>query len=170
MQMLFAVEKQLGLYRQQIEELFARHPDHDLFGSLPGAGPKTAPRLLSEIGDDRQRFGGQPQNLQCFAGSAPVTKRSGKRRKYWRVHQRWACNKHLRHALHLFSEQSLSRCVWADTYYQHHRQKNQSHANTLRRLSHRWLKIIYKMSIDRTPYDPEIITAINSNTALGSFS
>src|SRR4051794_6170764 len=47
---LFAVEKQLGLYRKRIEELFSRHPDHDLFGSLPGAGLKLAPRLLSEIG------------------------------------------------------------------------------------------------------------------------
>jgi hypothetical protein len=79
--------------RQRIEELFARHPDHDLFGSLPGAGPKIAPRLLSEIGDDRQRFGVDPQNL---------------------------------------------------------------HANPLRRPSHRWLKIIYKMWIDRTPYNAEL--------------
>ena len=55
-QMLFTVEKQLGLYRQRIEELFASHPDHDLFGSLPGAGAKIAPRLLSEIGDNRERF------------------------------------------------------------------------------------------------------------------
>jgi hypothetical protein len=47
---LFAVEKQLGIYRERIEELFRRHPDHDLFGSLPGAGPKLAPRLLAEIG------------------------------------------------------------------------------------------------------------------------
>ena len=38
-EMLFAVEKQLGLYRKRIEELFQSHPDHDLFGSLPGAGP-----------------------------------------------------------------------------------------------------------------------------------
>jgi transposase len=155
-QMLFAIEKQLALYRQQIEELFARHPDHDLFGSLPGAGPKIAPRLLSEIGDDRQRFGNDPQNLQCLAGSAPVTKRSGKQRKFWHVHQRRACDKHLRHALHLFADQSLSRCVWAELYYQHHRQKNQSHANALRRLAHRWLKIIYKMWIDRTPYNAEL--------------
>jgi transposase len=155
-QMLFSIEKQLAVYRQRIEELFARHPDHDLFGSLPGAGPKIAPRLLSEIGDHRQRFGGDPQNLQCLAGSAPVTKRSGKQRKYWHVHQRWACDKHLRHAIHLFSEQSLSRCVWAEIYYQHHRQKNQSHANALRRLAHRWLKIIYKMWIDRTPYNAEL--------------
>jgi Transposase len=53
-QMLFVIEKQLAVYRQRIEALFARHPDHDLFGSLPGAGPKIAPRLLSEIGDDRE--------------------------------------------------------------------------------------------------------------------
>ena len=66
-QMLFAVEKQLGLYRRRIEELFASHPDHDLFGSLPGAGSKIAPRLLSEIGDDRERFGADAQNLQCLA-------------------------------------------------------------------------------------------------------
>jgi transposase len=61
---LLTVETQLGIYRQRIEELFGRHPDHDLFGSLPGAGPKLAPRLLSEIGDDRARFGDEPQALQ----------------------------------------------------------------------------------------------------------
>jgi transposase len=155
-QMLFVVEKQLALYRQRIEELFARHPDHELFGSLPGAGPKIAPRLLAEIGDDRERFGSDPQNLQCFAGTAPVTRRSGKQRKFYYVHQRWACDKHLRHALHHFAEKSLSRCLWAELYYQHHRQKNQSHANALRRLANRWLKIIYKMWIDRTLYNAEL--------------
>ena len=60
-----------------------------LFGSLPGAGPKIAPRLLSEIGDDRERFDGDAQNLQCYGGTAPVTKRSG---KYRHCHQRWACD------------------------------------------------------------------------------
>ncbi len=44
--MLFAL---LSEYRKRIEELFESHPDHDLFGSLPGAGPKLAPRLLGEI-------------------------------------------------------------------------------------------------------------------------
>jgi hypothetical protein len=152
-QMLFTVEKQLGLYRRRIEELFASHPDHDLFGSLPGAGSKIAPRLLAEIGDDRERFDGDAQALQCFGGAGPVTKRSG---KYRHVQQRWACNKHLRHAIHLFAEHSLSRCVWAERYYQHHRQKDRSHADALRRVGHRWLKIIHRMWIDRTPYDAEL--------------
>jgi hypothetical protein len=62
----------------RFEELFASHPDHGLFGSLPGAGPKIAPRLLAEIGDDCERFDGDAQNLQCLGGTAPVTKRSGK--------------------------------------------------------------------------------------------
>jgi transposase len=94
-EMPFVVEKQLGLYRKRIEELFESHPDHDLFGSLPGAGPKLAPRLLAEIGDDRERFEGDAQNLQWFAGTAPVTKRSG---RHWECHQRWACDKYLRHS------------------------------------------------------------------------
>ena len=152
-QMLFTLEKQLGLYCRRIEELFASHPDHDLFGSLPGAGSKIAPRLLAEIGDDRERFDGDAQALQCFGGTGPVTKRSG---KYRRVQQRWACNKHLRHAMHLFAEHSLSRCVWAERYYQHHRQKDCSHADALRRVGHRWLKIIHRMWMDRTPYDAEL--------------
>jgi hypothetical protein len=118
--MLFALENQLSEYRKRIEELFESHPDHDLFGSLPGAGPKLAPRLLGEIGDDRGRFEGEAQNLQCLAGTAPVTKRSGKHRE---CHQRWACNKHLRYAVHLFSEHTITRCAWAEIYYKAHRAK-----------------------------------------------
>jgi hypothetical protein len=38
------LESQLEEYRRRIEELFSRHPDRDCFGSLPGAGPKLAPR------------------------------------------------------------------------------------------------------------------------------
>jgi hypothetical protein len=59
--LLLAIEKQLGQYRKRIEELFGPHPDHGLFGSLPGAGPKLAPRLTAEIGDNRQRFDGDAQ-------------------------------------------------------------------------------------------------------------
>ena len=156
---LFAVEKQLGIYRQRIEELFGRHPDHDLFGSLPGAGPKLAPRLLSEIGDDRDRFDAQAQALQCLAGTAPVTRRTGKSRTdppRWPCHQRWACDKHLRHAMYLFAEQTCTRCAWAEIYYRHHRNKGHSHADSLRRLGQRWIKIIHRMWLDRTLYNPEL--------------
>jgi transposase len=45
------LEDQLAEYREQIAKLFNDHPDHDIFGSLPGAGEKLAPRLLAECGD-----------------------------------------------------------------------------------------------------------------------
>src|SRR3974390_1827832 len=86
-QILLALEKQLVEYRKRIEELFARHPDQDLFGSLPGAGKKLAPRLVAEIGTDRSRFE-QASNLQCFAGSAPLSVGSG---RYKSVHRRLGC-------------------------------------------------------------------------------
>ena len=35
--MLRLIERQLAVYRKRIEVLFAQHPDHELFTSLPGA-------------------------------------------------------------------------------------------------------------------------------------
>ena len=169
-QMLFAVEKQLAVYRHRIEELFARHPDHDLFGSLPGAGPKLAPRLLSEIGEDRGRFDGDPQALQCLGGTAPVTKRSGKKRKYCHVHQRWACDKHLRHAIYLFAEQSLSRCVWAELYYQHTAKKTAAMPMPYAGSVTAGSKSSTKRGSIAPLTTPSSITAIKSNTAPGFFS
>lgn len=151
-QMLLTLEKQLAEYRKRIEQLFAQHPDHDLFGSLPGAGKKLAPRLAAEIGTDRSRFE-LASNLQCLAGTAPVSVDSG---RFKSTHRRFACNKHLRHALHLFAEKSIHQCVWAERYYNFHRSKDRSHADAIRRLAHRWLKIIHKMWLDRQPYNPQL--------------
>jgi transposase len=154
--LLQALEKQLEEYRQAIGQLFARHPDHDLFGSLPGAGEKLAPRLLSEIGEDRGQYP-QAQTLQCVAGTAPVSFSSGQ------VHQariRWHCNRHLRHTVHLWADCSRRFCAWAQAYYQAQRQKGKSHACALRCLGQRWLKILWKMWQTRQPYD-ENLHALN---------
>jgi len=150
--MLQTLERQLDDYRQAIEELFARHPDHDLFGSLPGAGSKLAPRLLSELGEDRGRFD-TPQSLQCLAGTAPVSFQSG---QVFRVKMRRSCNTHLRHAVHLWAQCSRAVCGWAQAYYQAQRAKGKSHACALRCLGHRWLEVLWKMWQTRTNYDGEL--------------
>lgn len=94
--------------------------------------------------------------LQCLAGTAPVTRRTGKPHgnpRRWPCHQRWACDKHLRHAVHLLAEKSLKQCAWAEIYYRRHREKGRSHADAIRRLGQRWLKIIHRLWMDRKPYD-----------------
>lgn len=150
--MLGTLEMQLKLYRKRIEGLFAQHPDHDLFGSLPGAAAKLAPRLLAELGSDRSRFE-NPQSLQCYAGTAPVTIQSGQMIKRTLRH---ACHQGLRATVHLWANTSRYTCAWAQAYYQTHRQKGKSHACALRCLGQRWLKILWKMWQTKTPYDAEL--------------
>lgn len=149
---LRVLETQIQEYRQRIEALFASHPDSDMFGSLPGAGPKLAPRLLSEIGSDRALYE-DAQGLQCLAGTAPVSYQSGQMHK---VKLRRACNKNLRHAMHLFADKSRAQCVWAATYYDSLRLRGKNHAQTLRCLGQRWLKIIWKMWQTGTRYNAEL--------------
>ena len=149
---LKTVQKQLREYRQAIEELFEQHPDKDLFGSLPGTGPKLAPRLLSELGSDRSVFE-TPQSLQCVAGTAPVSFQSG---QIFKVYLRRHCNRHLRATIHLWANLSRSQVPWAQQYYQAHRDKGQSHACALRCLGQRWLKILWKMWQTGRTYDPDL--------------
>jgi transposase len=150
--MLRTLQNQIDAYRAEIEKLFADHPDSGLFGSLPGAGPKIAPRLLGEIGTDRTRFA-DPAGLQCLAGTAPVSYQSGQIHK---VHLRRQCNKALRHAVHLWANLSRKTCPWAATYYDALRQRGKSHACALRSLGQRWLKILWKMWQTRTCYDADL--------------
>ena len=145
---LLTLERQLLAYRAAIEKLFAEHPDSGLFGSLPGAGPKLAPRLLAEMGDNRDRFQG-PQSLQCHAGTAPITIQSGQIRRHRLRH---ACDLTLRSTVHQWADHSRKTCPWAQTYYRAHRTKGQSHACALRCLGQRWLKILWKMWQTRSPY------------------
>src|ERR1700720_4379171 len=96
--LLQALEGQLEDYRKEIRRLFDEHPDHELFGSLPGAGDKLARRLLSEMGSDRTLFE-DAQALQCYVGTAPVSFQSG---QVHQVYARYMCHKAFRYAVHLW--------------------------------------------------------------------
>jgi len=150
--LLKALQLQLDQYRQQIQALFQKHPDHDLFGSLPGAAQTLGPRLLGEIGGPPQRFE-DTQTLQCIAGTAPVSFQSG---QIHRVRVRYQCNKILRHTVHLWSQCCLRVSPWAEVYYRQKRAEGKSHACALRCLGQRLLKILWKMLQTRQPYDADL--------------
>lgn len=150
--MLEALEAQLDEYRLQIGNIFGSHPDHDIFGSLPGAGEKLAPRLLAELGDQRGAFA-DADGLSCHAGTSPVSFQSG-RINHARI--RWACDHFLRATVHLWADCSRKRCAWAQAYYAGKRQKGFSHASALRCLGKRWLKILWRLWQDHRPYDEAI--------------
>lgn len=57
---------------------FEQHPDAEIITSFPGLGNLAGARVLAEIGDDRARFP-EARGLKAYAGSAPITRASGKK-------------------------------------------------------------------------------------------
>ena len=141
----------LAEYRKEIDKLFEEHDDADIFKGLPGSGEKIAPRMLSEIGDNRERFTDK-DNLQCYAGTAPITRQSGKTSV---VHMRFSCNKRLRNILYQFAFTSLSQSPWSRNFYDSQRAKGNSHAKALRALSDKWVKIIYHLWKNKEHYSED---------------
>jgi transposase len=150
--LLQTLQKQIDEYRERIRSAFKSHPDHDIFGNLPGAKDKLAPRLLAEMGSRREVFP-DAQSLSCRAGTSPISFESGQIR---RARIRWACCDFLRHTVHLWADQSRRTCQWAQLYYQAKRDQGHSHASALRCLGKRWLKILWRMWQKRVPYDESL--------------
>jgi transposase len=128
------------------------HPDGELLLSLPGLDARLAARVLGEIGECRTHFP-TPSSLQCYAGTAPVTKSSGKTR---RVAARRACNHVLRQALLRWAFCSLPRSAWAHRFYDQHRATGNSHYQALRALANRWLEILHHLLHTAQHYDEQV--------------
>jgi len=147
--LLRTLEERLKLHRAQIEALFARHGDAALFRSLPGAGRKLAPRLLSHFGSRRDRYE-SAQALQQLSGCVPVTHQSGKSNQ---TYFRQACQKDFRTTMHLFASLSIQHSIWARACYERARDRGIPYAQALRIVGAKWLKIIFRMWQTQTPYD-----------------
>jgi transposase len=146
---LLPLLEQIAAYDKEIETLFLTHPDHEIFASLPRAGKRLAPRLLAEIGDDRQRYA-DASSLQALAGTSPVQFASG---KYAKVHRRVGCIKPLRNALQQFAWQTTRSEPWALDYYQRKRNEGKSHTVAVRALANVWVRIIFAIWWHQTTYE-----------------
>jgi len=136
-------------YDDEIAALAPQHRDYGLFNALPGAGPSLAPRLLVAFGEQRERFANAAE-LQKYAGIAPVTERSGQ--KHW-IHWRWQCPTFLRQTFVEWAAQTINKSYWAGLYYYQQRAKGCSYQAAVRALAFKWIRILYRCWVTRTPYD-----------------
>jgi transposase len=114
---------------------FAQHPLAPVLRSAPGLGPVLAARVLAEVGDDDTRFttaGG----LRAFAGTAPVTRASGRSRK---VSARRVRNKRLADACHWWAFATLTKSPGARAHYDRRRAAGDHHNAALRNLANKLL-------------------------------
>jgi transposase len=146
---LRAVCAAVAQFDAKISALAESMPDFQLFSPLPGAGPALAPRLLVAFGERRERFP-DAAALQKYSGIAPVTERSGQ--KSW-VHWRYACSTFLRQTFVEWTEQTIPRSFWAKAFYDQQRAKGSSHNAAVRALAFKWIRILHRCWLDRTPYD-----------------
>jgi len=96
---------------------FAEHGDAKILGPAPGLGPILAARVLGEIGDDRARFEAAA-NLRAFAGTAPITRASGKSKT---VRTRHIRNRRLADACHWWAFAAISASPGARAHYDRRR-------------------------------------------------
>jgi transposase len=144
--------EQIKLLTSQIADAVRTHNDGAIFLSL-FRNPKTvvtAAELLAEIGDRRDRHPNS-SSLEAIAGQAPVAVQSGKKKV---ACFRWACNKNLRAAVSVLADSSRKHNPWANDIYQRARARGHDHPHALRILGRAWLRIIWRLWQDHTPYDP----------------
>ena len=125
-------------------------PGGEIYLSFPGLGDRLAARVAGEIGDHPEMFA-TPNGLQCYAGKAPVTRRSGKSELV--VSTRLACNGHLRDAVQQWAFCSLTRSGWAREFYDGQVAKGKNHHAALRALGNRWLEVLWHCLIRGVRYD-----------------
>jgi transposase len=130
---------------------FDQHPLAPVLRSAPGLGPVLAARVLAEVGDDPSRFAAA-NNLRAFAGTAPVTRASG--RSHY-VKARRVRNKRLGDACHWWAYATLTRSAGARAHYDRRRAAGDHHNAALRNLANKLIGRMWWCMINNQPWDEQ---------------
>lgn len=135
---------------QAAAEEFRKHPDHAVITSFPGLADLTGARVLAEIGDDRDRFADN-RALKAYAGSAPVTRASG---KVTSITHRRIKNDRLAAVGWVWATYASINPGPARTHYRKRRDHGDRHAAALRHLFNKMLGQLYHCLQTRQTFDP----------------
>jgi len=144
-----ALNTQIAALQGQVEACFGRHPDAEIYRSQPGLGEILGARVLGEFGDDPHRYAGA-RARKNYAGSAPITRASGKKTV---VLARFVRNQRLAGPLQWQAFCALRASPGARAYYDQLRARGTGHQAALRQLSNRLVGILHGCLKTRTPYD-----------------
>jgi Transposase/Transposase IS116/IS110/IS902 family len=158
---IVSLTREIAALEEALGEGFDEHPDAKIVRSLPGLGTVLGARVLGEFGDDRTRF----STAKCrknFAGSAPITKASGRSMVVLARHAR---PRRLADALDQWAFCSLTRSPGARRYYDQLRARNKTHRQALRQTANRWVGILHTCLDRNQPYDEHLAWGHLTTTA-----
>lgn len=148
-QVIASMRATVEAHEAALSDAFARHPLAQVLTSAPGLGPILAARVLAEIGDDPARFS-SATGLRAFAGTAPVTRASG--RSHY-VKARKVRNKRLGDACHWWAFAALSWSPGARAHYDQRRAAGDHHNAALRNLANKLVGRLWWCIANNQPWD-----------------
>ncbi|MCZ0730721.1 transposase [Mycolicibacterium iranicum] len=134
---------------QAAAEAFQQHPDYAVITSFPGLADSTGARVLAEIGDDRGRFV-DARALKAYAGSAPVTRASGRSVS---ISHRRIKNDRLANTGWVWAFAAATHCEPARLHYRRRREHGDRHAAANRHLFNKLLGQLYHCLQHETLFD-----------------
>lgn len=137
---------------EAVTQAFAEHHDAPIIRSFPGLASLTGARILAEIGDDRARFA-DAGSLKAYAGSAPVTRSSG---KSCMVMSRKIKNQRLAAVGYVWAFVSLTRSPGARAHYDRRREAGDRHVAAQRNLFNRFMGMLFYCLQNGHIYDEAI--------------
>ena len=138
-----------------IEEVFLAHPLAPNLLTVPGVGPKTGARLLTEIGNPHRFANGS--RLASYAGLAPVVRRSGQTINTARRNP--GGNHRLKNAMYWTAFSASQHDPHARTYYQRKRNEGKNHNTAVINVARRRCDLILAILKNQTPYNPPPLPA-----------
>jgi transposase/transposase IS116/IS110/IS902 family protein len=148
---LVSLNQQIAELERALGEHFDRHPDAEILRSLPGLGLVLGARALGEFGDDPNRYA-DARGRKAYAGTAPITKASGRSRV---VLARVARNRRLADACERWAFCSLNASPGGRRYYDALRTRGKTHSQATRQLANRWVGILHACLERREGYREE---------------
>ena len=145
------VNRQIAQLETTLTASFEKHPDSDIYHSLPGFGVVLGARALGEFGDDPNRYA-NPKSRRNYAGTSPLTIASGKKRA---VLARRVRNRRLYDALDQAAFCALTQSPGCRTFYDQHRAAGDLHHQALRALANRLVGILHGCLHGRTLYNEQ---------------
>ncbi|MFC8373579.1 IS110 family transposase [Streptomyces sp. NPDC057239] len=141
-------------------ESFEKHPDAEIITGFPGLSALSGARVFAEIGDDRSRFA-DAKSLKAYAGSAPITRASG---KSVAVLARRVKNQRLAGVGYVWAFAAMAHSDGARAHYDRRREAGDRHTAAQRNLFNRMLGCLHHCLTHRVHYSEAVAFPASSET------
>ena len=154
------LNEQVKALEGEVEAVFGRHPDAEIYLSQPGLGLILGARVPGEFGDDPHRYA-SGKARKNYAATSPLTRASGKKKT---VMARFVRNDRLTDALMARAFAALTASPGVRALYDAERASGSGHNPALRKVASRLVGILHGCLKTRTLYDEATAWPQHQNT------